>query len=556
MMLVRRLLVPGITCLLVGCGAHPRQVAAPAPPPLPTPVNQFTGVNAPPIRLTVDATAVAIARAESAFAAGEAELGRGHLAAAREQFDAAVDALLVVPGGARSDPRLQAEFDTLLDRIGAHESLELRAANGFAETNSEPAAIDALLAVGTTARSVAPAPTTAELVMADLARTPHDIPVPVNDKVLSYIELFQGTLRSFIEEGLERGARYLPMIQDVFHAEGLPLDLAYVPLIESAFKPTALSKASAKGIWQFEAATAKDAGLEQNWFLDERADPEKATRAAAQYLKSLQTMFDGDWNLALAAYNAGMGRVQRAMMQAHETDFWALTASSRYLPRETREYVPMILAAVLIARNPIQYGFEIGPVEPLDYDTVHVPNAILLETIAEWADVPVEDIRTLNPELRRGMTPKGEHDLKVPVGTGPLVERKLASAAPSVFAAASFRFHTVKRGETLAGVARRYKTTTAKLAAANDLKTSARLRPGATLMVPAAPATALASRTNTSRPVAVARAGTAGSAVYRVKPGDTLSRIARQFDMSVDSLKQLNRLSSDSIDVGDRLTVR
>lgn len=551
-MLLGRLIPLGVTCLLVGCGAHVRPVIEPVTAP-PLTVARFQGIDAPRVALTNDTTASAIAKAESAFAAGEAELKLGHRSAAREQFDAAIDALLIVPGGARSDPRLQAEFEKLLDRIGAHESLVLLAGDGFAEVRSEPAAIDDLLAFGTGERSAAPAPTTAELVAADLARTPHDIPVPINNKVLSYIELFQGSLRSFIEEGLERGARYLPMIQDVFHAEGLPLDLAYVPLIESAFKPTALSKAAAKGMWQFGAATGKEAGLQQNWFLDERSDPEKATRAAAQYLKTLHGLFNGDWNLALAAYNAGMGRVQRAMNQAHESDFWALTASSRYLPRETREYVPMIMAAMLIARNPVQYGFEISLAEPLDYDTVSVPNALRLDTVAEWLNVPVEDIRTLNPELRRGMTPLGAHELKVPVGTASLVEGKIAAAPPSVFASASFRFHTVRRGETLLSIARKYKTTRAKLAAANDLKATSRVRTGSMLMVPMAPAAALASRSTASKPAAVA---SAGASTYRVKRGDTLSRIARQFSMSVDTLKELNRLSSDSIDVGDRLTVR
>ena len=551
--MLRRLFALGVTGLLVGCGVHLRPQTSPAPPPLP--IREFRGLDAGQAQLTLDPSAAAIAAAEAEFAKGEAELRLGHQTAARDRFDAAIDTLLAVPGGARSDPRIQAEFDTLLDRIGAHESLELRAGDGFAEAGSEPAAIDDLLAFGTAERAAVPAPSTADLVAADLARTPHDIPIQVNDKVLSYVDLFQGQLRNFVEEGLQRGARYLPMIQEVFHAEGLPLDLGYVPLIESAFKPTALSRASAKGMWQFEAGTAKEAGLEQTWFLDERADPEKATRAAAQYLKTLRDMFDGDWNLALASYNAGMGRVQRAMKLSHETDFWALSASSRYLPRETREYVPMILAAILIARDPVAYGFKVGPVEPLDYDTVAVPDALRLETVAEWLEVPIEQIRALNPELRRGMTPVGEHELKVPVGAAPIVERELATAPPSVFASASFRFHTVKRGETLLSISRKYKTTTTKLAAANEIKRTSRLRPGTMLMVPSSPASTVASRSTAPLPAAMASASRS-AATYRVKPGDTLSRIARQFDTSVENLKTLNRLSSDTISIGDRLTVR
>ena len=177
-------------------------------------------------------------------------------------------------------------------------------------------------------------------------------------RVLSYVQLFTGRLKGYLEDGLSRGAQYLPMIQEVFRAEGLPLDLAYVPLIESAFKPNALSRAKAKGIWQFMRGTALENGLKHDWYIDERADPEKATRAAAKYLKTLHRMF-GDWHLALASYNGGPGRVQRAMKRSGRDDFWAADApTSRYLPRETRDYVPLILAAVIIARNPAQYGHE------------------------------------------------------------------------------------------------------------------------------------------------------------------------------------------------------
>jgi membrane-bound lytic murein transglycosylase D len=555
MMLLRRLLVLGVTSLLVGCGARVRPVAsAPPPPSLPVSVQDFVPIPAQPITLSVDPTTLAISHAESELAAGEKELKLGHREAARARFDAAVDVLLAMPGGARRDARLQTAYDRLIDRIGAHESEELRAGDGFNEPAGEPAAIDNLLAVGAAGRPAVPARTTAELVADDLERTPHDLPITVNDKVLSYVELFQGRLRNFIEDGLERGARYLPMIQDVFHAEGVPLDLAFVPLIESAFKPTALSKAAAKGMWQFGAATGREAGLEQSWFLDERSDPEKATKAAAEYLKTLYTMFDNDWNIALAAYNAGMGRVDRAMKLARTDDYWKLTSTSRYLPRETREYVPMILASILIARNPVQYGFEIKMVEPLAYDVVKVPDALRLETVAEWLDVAVDQIKSLNPELRRGMTPNREHELKVPAGTAPQVERKLAAASPSVFASASFRFHTVKKGETLATIARNYKMTRAKLASANDLKTTSKVRTGTQLMVPITPTAVLASRPSASKTPTVASAST-GTTSYRVRSGDTLSRIARQFDTSVESLKKLNKLSSDALDVGDRLMV-
>lgn len=563
MFLLRRLIVPAIAGLLVGCGPRVRPVSPSPPPSLPVQATALHHLNFRASTLTIDPIDAIISRAEAEVAAGEFALAQGRRLAARQLFDNAIDILLGVAGGARAEARLHAEFDRLLDRISAHESLELRTGDVFAESKSEPAAIDDLLALGSAEKAAAPARTTAEIVRADLAVTPHDIALTVNDKVLSYVELFQTELRSFVEDGLARGSRYLPMIQEVFQAKGLPLDLAYVPLIESAFKPTALSRAQAKGMWQFEAPTARDVGLRQNWFLDERSDPEKATHGAALYLRDLKAMFDGDWTLALAAYNAGQGRVLRAMKLSKKTDYWELTKTSRFLPRETREYVPMVYAAILIAANPAIYGFEIVPVEPLAYDSVAVPDALRLGTVAEWLGLPLEQIQSLNPELRRGMTPIGSHVLKVPVGTGSMVESRLASAPPDVFASATFRFHLVKKGETLATIARKYKTTTTRLAAANDLKATSRVGAGATLMVPVAPTPALASATRataTARPPAVASASSnpapGGTTTYRVKAGDSLSRIARQFGMSVEHLKALNRLSSDSLSVGDRLTIR
>ncbi len=551
-MLPRRLLVLAVTGLLVGCSAQVRPRTPAALSPLP--VRPYAGHGLQDVTAELDNTGVLIARAEAEFAAGQAELKVGHAAAARTRFDAALDVLMRAPGGARSQPRLTTEFDKLLDQISAIEVVQLRAGDGFAEAQTEPAAIDDLLAIATFDHPPMPNATTEEIVKADLARTPHDLPIQVNDKVLSYVQLFQGNLHSFVEDGLKRGARYLPMIQDVLKSQGLPTDLAYVPLVESAFKPTALSRASAKGLWQFETSTAKEAGLRENWFLDERSDPEKATRAAADYLKGLCDMFDGNWDLALASYNAGMGRVQRAMRVAGTDDYWTLTQSSRYLPRETREYVPMVLAAMIIGRDPEQYGFDIGPVEPFAYDTVRVPDALNLGVVAEWLGLPVEKIQALNPELRRGMTPVGAHELKIPVGTAGIVKAHLADAPHSIFASAGFLRHTVRRGESLWSIARKYGTTTTNLSSANSLGKRSVLKVGMTLMVPVAPSAVLASRTvsQSSRGLA---SGSGGRATYRVRTGDTLWSIADHFDMSVNSLKRLNRLSTDRIAAGARLTV-
>ncbi len=246
----------------------------------------------------------------------------------------------------------------------------------------------------------------------DLETSVHDIPIPLNQRVLAYIELFQGRLHDFIEDGMKRGGKYLPMIRNVFRAEGLPLDLAYVPLVESAFKPNALSRAKAKGVWQFMVGTAADNGLRRDWYIDERSDPGKSTLAAGKYLLTLWRMFDGDWHFALASYNGGPGRVQKAIKRAGGIDdFWKLSAKVRLLPRETREYVPMILAAMVIARNPVQYGFAFEPETASAYEKVILVKPVDLRRIAEWADTTIDKIQALNPELRRWTTPvRDTHD--------------------------------------------------------------------------------------------------------------------------------------------------
>jgi membrane-bound lytic murein transglycosylase D len=376
--------------------------------------------------------------------------------------------------------------------------------------------------------------------------------------VLAYVELFQGRLRDFLQAGLDRSQRYLPMIQSVFKSEGLPLDLAYVPLIESAFKTTALSRVSARGMWQFMAPTAQEYGLNQlaptqSWFLDERSDPEKATRAAAQYLKTLNGMFDGDWYFALASYNAGPGRLQGAVRRAKTTDYWKITASTRYLPRETREYVPMILAAIIIARSPELYGFTVNSSAPLAYDTIEIPGALDLKIIAEWGGISVEELQDLNPELRRTTTPITPHNLKVPVGTGAAIQARLDSAG-SLYR--TFKFHTVKRGETVTSVSRKYGISSKELRDANGLSAKAKLSAKQELMIPARSATALPSG-GASQPTTSTRAVTSTAPrTYRVRQGDTLLSIAKQFSTTVQELKRLNSLSSDRIKIGDQLTVR
>ena len=324
--------------------------------------------------------------------------------------------------------------------------------------------------------------------------------------------MYQGRLRDFIQDGLTRGAKYLPMIQSVFRAEGLPLDLAYIPIIESGFKTNALSKASAKGPWQFMKPTANENGLHQDWYIDERSDPEKSTVAAAKYLKTLHKLFNGDWNLVLAAYNGGLGRVQRAMKRSGHEDFWALSESTKFLPKETREYVPLILAAIIVAKNPAQYGFDIVAHDPIAYDKVTLPRAIDLRRVAEWTGTSIDEIQALNPELRRWTTPVKyeEFELKVPVGTADRLQARLAAASPADLNA--LKWYTVRGGESLTTIARKLGVSRVDLAEANSLSIKSRVRGGQELIIPRAPATLLAARTERAAPAEVASRSLSGSA--------------------------------------------
>jgi membrane-bound lytic murein transglycosylase D len=556
-----------VAAVTVGCGSANRQPTVQVAPPIPPSAQTRSTVPAPP---QIDAVALLLLASQEHFETGQRELEMGHLKRAKAEFNRALEILLASPYGARSEPRIREQFDRLVDRISAYEITALTEGDGFSEKPAEPATIDELLAL-TLFDTSDPAPGLAEAVRSDLEGTAHDVPIPLNTRVLAYIELFQGRLRSFIQDGLQRGARYLPMIQGVFRAEGLPLDLAYVPLIESAFKPNALSRAKARGVWQFMRATARENGLRQDWYVDERSDPEKSTRAAAKYLRTLNDMFGGDWHLALASYNGGPGRVQRAMKSARRDDFWSLTARPGFLPRETREYVPMILAAMVIARNPAQYGFTVEDPEGDDPETVRLTGPVDLRRVAEWTGASIQTIQTLNPELRRWTTPVRDegYELRVPAGSAEVLQARLDESVPADLA--SLNWYTVRRGETLTTIARKLKVSRADLAEANYLSARSRIGTGQRLVIPRAPAVLMAAQPNRPVPVAESRRALRGDDVvanapnaqrsehvrliYRVKQGDTLSSIARLFETTVASLRRWNQLTSTRINAGDRLTI-
>lgn len=310
-----------------------------------------------------------------------------------------------------------------------------------------------------------------------------DIPIVVNKNVESFIRYFQTSGRKYFEKWLGRSKDYMGMLQAILRENGLPEDLSYIALIESGLNPTVRSRANAVGMWQFIKGTATRYGLRVDWWIDERMDPEKATYAAAKYFKNLYGMFDS-WYLAAASYNAGEGRVGRAIKKHGTEDFWELASRKKSLHRETRDYVPKYLAALTIAKDPESYGFEtVDFGDGLKYDKVSVPQATDLRVIAEAAGTTVEEIRRLNPELLRWFTPPNYpgYKVKVPAGTAEMYAENM-SKVPAAKRIA-FHQHKVKRGDTLSKIAKRYGTGVKQIQYLNNHKGS-RLKPGTMLMVP------------------------------------------------------------------------
>ena len=494
-----------------------------------------------------------IQEADAHLAAGMADVKQGHLKAAREEFDRAVDLYLGAPGGAYATPALAEAYRRTLEAVQARELEALAAGDGFTETRTEPAAIDevGLLPVG----SGTPSDDSRRLAEEAVAQETNDLPIELNDAVLSCIDLYQGPLREWFTSALERGGRYLPKIREVFASERVPQDLAYVALVESAFKTGALSHAKAKGMWQFIPDTGRRYGLAQDWWVDERSNPEKATRAAARYLRELYEMFS-DWNLALAAYNWGEGRVSRWVERTGAQDFWSLTESA-YMPQETRNYVPMIHAAIVVAKAPEKYGFEVTPEAALSYEAVPVHGAVDLRVIAECLGTGLDEVQGLNPELRRLATPANRtFDVKVPQGRGPGLSRCLDQLPASK--RVTFRTHVVARGQTLASVARMYGSKAADIASANSIDPSQikRLTRGTELIIPIPRASVPPPRRASASAAEVA--GPPGGRVriqYRVKPGDTLTAIAARYRATVHELMSWNKLAGPQLAAGNTLTV-
>ncbi|MCZ7626693.1 MAG: hypothetical protein C3F12_12835 [Candidatus Methylomirabilota bacterium] len=515
-------------------------------------------------------------------------------AAARQELEASIRILAMLPQAATpEDLRLQlieetARLKAALTGASAGPVADSRVDEQEEENEADTEATPDLVVSDDEPTAVSPSG--AVVSLPDLDLSDFDVPIVLNERVQEYIEYYQTRKWGVMSRALERSGRYLPMMREIFREQGLPEDLVNLAYVESGFNSRAYSRAKASGIWQFIKATGNRYGMRVNYWLDERRDPEKATRAAAAYLKDLYEMFQS-WPLALAAYNAGEHRVQRAIETQGTTDFWSLR-----LPKETELFVPAFMAATIIAKDPDQYGFVAPVEEPWEVERVTVPGAIKLSSVAQAVGVSSDLLRDLNPALMRGVTPvhAAEHQILLPPGTGEILmanldrlprytdrkpsrtaekrqgakRRKATGAAMAAAGRGGSRgrsvavnkkttpssspsgVHVVKRGDTLYKIARTYGVDLDALRRWNDLDRRAMLKPGLALRV-------VAQASNGQREKGRSTRASAAHVRYRVRRGDTLWEIARVHDVTPDELRRWNDLGHKAtLLIGQELRIR
>jgi len=388
-----------------------------------------------------------------------------------------------------------------------------------------------------------------------------DLPLTLNSKVNYFINFFQGRGRGSFARWLSRSERYIPIMKEILRKEGMPEDLVYLAMIESGFTPHAVSVANAVGPWQFISGTGKRYDLRINDWIDERRDPIKSTVAAALYLKELYALFNNDWYLAAAGYNAGENKILRAINMYDTRDFWEISKGS-YLKPETKDYVPKLLAAAIIAKEPAKYGFaDVAYLPAMDLDTVEIPTRTDLDLIARIADVPYQTLKELNPELRRWCTPPDypNYLLKLPKGKKELFSAEFAKIPEEQRSIERIVYsrYRAKKQDTLKTVAARFSTTPERIAELNHLKSTAKLR-GKSLLVPVQSAVAMkqVNKSSSSGTEQAAATGGGENRYYTVKKGDTLYSLARRFKVTTAILSAWNNLTEKvALKPGKRIIV-
>ncbi len=501
-------------------------VPAPEPPAESKPAPSAP-VQPPP---KTDPVADLIAQVEKEYQAGQDNYKAGQLEAARQNFDRALT-LLGSPEYVLSDERLQHEFDKVLEASNS-PGLQPTQDAEVAQQQAEPAPIDEANEATPTVDANIKAQAEAEI-----KGTPSDLPLMLTDQVAGYINYFSGRGRGVLERGLTRGGRYQEMIQKTLRQEGVPQDLIFLAQAESGFHPLALSRVGARGMWQFMSSRARGYGLQRNLWVDERQDPEKATRAAARHLKDLYNQF-GDWYLAMAAYNSGPGTVQSAVKRTGYADFWELYKRN-VLPRETRNYVPIIVAVTIMAKNPAQYGLDtLVREQPVPYDTVKIDYSVDLRLVAQCVDSTAATLQDLNPSLLRYTTPADQKfELHLPAGTKDQYNSAIAVIPEDM--RVWWRYHLVARGDTLGTLARTYRTTAKAIAEANHLDGEDDLPADSKLVVPIAPGKHPATEDGAT----YARRATR----YRVRRGDTAQSVADNFGVAPAMVRRWNRLKGNGL---------
>ena len=503
-----------------------------------------------------------IERAENHYKLGELNLKDGKRQPAREEFDKAVDSVLESGMDVRSNPKLQRYYLELVERVyrmevpqGVPSQSQQGAAFvevaqsgqqtgapappqvGFVEQKFEPSNLDELSKLVLTKDEEKISDE--QVAEAELIKNTLDFQFKLHPLVVQYINYYQGRGRATMETGLRRSGQYMTMARKIFREEGVPEDIVWLGQVESSWRPTARSWAAASGLWQFIPGTGSRFGLRQTAYIDERNSFEKATRASAQYLKWLARRYNGNWELAMGAYNTGEGNVDRAIGRAGSADFWAIYP---YIAQETRNYVPNILAVILIAKNPEKYGFRnVQRMSPLAYDVVSVPSSTSLHLIANLTDSNVDYLRSINPELRRDMTPPGEpYHVRVPPGRGRAFV-DLLKRVPAERRNQLARVIQVSPGESFEAVAARTGTSVAQLQQWNggvDLKGGGKIVvPGGNVMKTA----------KTYERAGVASAPVASSLRnYTAKGGETLAQVAASHGASVEEVAKINGLPADA----------